>query len=1429
MTVLDKNIGVDIELAFPQAIRTRMHDRSAAAAEKGAVNTALGPKASSPSLNGKRWITVSGGLRILVNDDGRGSPDHELAVSHFSGIAQKASDYVSRQKQAGQSVTAAELVNASKQNRNASDAHRDSAKLTTGGVKAAHTKMADQYGMRAGKHMEQAIATANISSKNANDATDWIVKKSKEVVGEEGIPKRAKLLEDAHGRAEILHRKAAADQRAVGNLDKANEHDATADEHKASRFEQQGHIRGLAQASSFMPYENASRRAHESSVDIVKRAKWNSPKLNKDAAEAHQKTLDEITSAALRRATYTPEKQQRLDIDGNYHAGMRDAHRVLSKVARTPEEATKARDYITKQIAARNKAVALNLDFPVDDLSLAADEGNWITVNGTHILIKNGAGSKKEQVASFLSKHAQGASHQANTDGKIESHAAAAKANHEAAVHNNSPEHAATAQHHANQVSNLAHHASATAYDHVKDAVKAKARAVKDVIDRIRGMPKAAYNHVKSAIKSKADDIKDAVHAKYAGIASKLHSVAANYHQIASDVHGLLGNKEKASEHAYQADKHVSERDANNKVVMDHRIKIGDNSPEVRAEHLSRLHGISLEDAKDMVKRADAGEKPTAKDQQILNKHAKGSSEEAESASEKAEKSGKPEHHGEASDAHGKAAKDNDEAGHKDKKEEHERKQHYHHERSGGGGGGRVSSGGGMRSSSSYGGSHKKKTKTGTIHKLNKHLHLSFEDATDGAYMLFPGLGTEFIELGEQRTADGKPIKRFRKEIIREGDFQKQRDGISFSVTPKSLEHWVCTFDEMKKNGVKVYFPAGHTNKPEANRGYWEKFEIGPSSKDPSKKALYGEVEAVGDDGIGLIGRSDVSLYSPPELVDGEGHVYKRPIVHVAACSDPVIPHLGPWEAIAASLFPVDMELSVSGFAGTPDANTLIADPGTGEVNKKALQAKMQGLKQGDTIYGVFKRWGKADTRTEEQMHYEGKVESVTDHQWENLPSETIGIITTVIYKDGDNDFHTVSCFEPHASFRVMTSEVVPESALPLPTTPTQLSLDDDPDKKVGDFLKGEADSEDSSDSSSEDSSDSSEDSSDDSSESSSESSSEDSEDSDDDTNKKKKSLSLSDGPTKSENGKEFPKSDYAYTPSNNVSEWKLRLTSVPGGEPDAAIVGAATAALGKGFRGNKVSLPDGARDSVIAKVRAAWKKANSDKDDSDMPDVLKLNHSNEGEETMQVGTILEKLGVTDFNKVTAENCESIILSAIDKLIESTSNQTSQEDLELAITARVEAEMEQRYQYKLENEKKAFTLSLGGHEPSEIEVDLKSENLSLRLSNLIDAQRLTPAAAGRIQKEFLEPEALTLSLSRGDDTLDKMLKIIADNDVISFKEETGGQSKGAVRLSRKSGKPVAVAKDDDEEGDDDTNAVVNDADRRKAEWDAKQAKSKAAR
>jgi len=103
-------------------------------------------------------------------------------------------------------------------------------------------------------------------------------------------------------------------------------------------------------------------------------------------------------------------------------------------------------------------------------------------------------------------------------------------------------------------------------------------------------------------------------------------------------------------------------------------------------------------------------------------------------------------------------------------------------------------------------------------------------------------------------------------------------------------------------------------------------------------------------------------------------------------------------------------------------------------------------------------------------------------------------------------------------------------------------------------------------------------------------------------------SESMREAVTKTEGGKDFPASDYAYVPdAESPSTWKLRLTATPRGDPDPGIVGAAAAALGPGgFRGQKVDIPAGDVAAVKARVRAAWKKANPDRNADEMPASIK-------------------------------------------------------------------------------------------------------------------------------------------------------------------------------------------------------------------------------
>jgi hypothetical protein len=92
---------------------------------------------------------------------------------------------------------------------------------------------------------------------------------------------------------------------------------------------------------------------------------------------------------------------------------------------------------------------------------------------------------------------------------------------------------------------------------------------------------------------------------------------------------------------------------------------------------------------------------------------------------------------------------------------------------------------------------------------------------------------------------------------------------------------------------------------------------------------------------------------------------------------------------------------------------------------------------------------------------------------------------------------------------------------------------------------------------------------------------------------------------TKTEDGNEYPASAYAYVPDPDMpSSWKLRLWQTPEDKVTSRQVGLAIAALGKGYRGNKVQLPADAVAGVKNKVLKAWETVHGK--DEEVPEVLK-------------------------------------------------------------------------------------------------------------------------------------------------------------------------------------------------------------------------------
>lgn len=129
----------------------------------------------------------------------------------------------------------------------------------------------------------------------------------------------------------------------------------------------------------------------------------------------------------------------------------------------------------------------------------------------------------------------------------------------------------------------------------------------------------------------------------------------------------------------------------------------------------------------------------------------------------------------------------------------------------------------------------------------------------------------------------------------------------------------------------------------------------------------------------------------------------------------------------------------------------------------------------------------------------------------------------------------------------------------------------------------------------------------------------------------------------KTENGMVFPAEAYAHVPDpEKPSTWKMRLWETPEKKETRRQVGMAMAAMGEGFRGNKVDIPSGDMVKVKAKVRAAWRKTHASTEFADMPPALKTfigKMSDYTDEALEFDDIVTRMGMQD---VSDEICQTI-------------------------------------------------------------------------------------------------------------------------------------------------------------------------------------------
>lgn len=155
------------------------------------------------------------------------------------------------------------------------------------------------------------------------------------------------------------------------------------------------------------------------------------------------------------------------------------------------------------------------------------------------------------------------------------------------------------------------------------------------------------------------------------------------------------------------------------------------------------------------------------------------------------------------------------------------------------------------------------------------------------------------VKLGFEQSSPGV----FRKELIYPGTFIKVDENnqpeFRLIVDEKLMDHWVRTFNQMKKNGIDVPVPIEHSEDPEDRRGTVVDLRKEFNEERGTNSLYVYSTFRKGDEK--LAEHSQVSLYAPPEMKDGIGNTYIRPITHVAITDYPLVPGLSRWSPAAAA------------------------------------------------------------------------------------------------------------------------------------------------------------------------------------------------------------------------------------------------------------------------------------------------------------------------------------------------------------------------------------------------------------------------------------------------------------------------------------------------------------------------------------------------
>lgn len=156
--------------------------------------------------------------------------------------------------------------------------------------------------------------------------------------------------------------------------------------------------------------------------------------------------------------------------------------------------------------------------------------------------------------------------------------------------------------------------------------------------------------------------------------------------------------------------------------------------------------------------------------------------------------------------------------------------------------------------------------------------------------------GGSFLTVsGQEETDSGAKIQRFKKDILRVGEYIHPLFGWKLDVTEERLYHFAAAFKEMQANGVDVEVPLDHQMSAEDNLGYViDMFVEG--------EVLFGIHEIRGEEAIDTVQRNkNVSVAIDREYTDGKGNAYGEAIIHSSVVQQPVVPEQDDFVLIAAS------------------------------------------------------------------------------------------------------------------------------------------------------------------------------------------------------------------------------------------------------------------------------------------------------------------------------------------------------------------------------------------------------------------------------------------------------------------------------------------------------------------------------------------------